>query len=105
MTAKKKVAPATETKTETKAPVAAKAPVDAYEAALKRGASYVQLGQFADTIGVSRPTLSNWRQRYDDFPKPALVCGTVELFSRREMAKYAASLNYGDDVVNAVLGK
>jgi len=83
--------------TTTDAPIATEATIKAYAAAEKAGSRYMQLGQFADAIGVSRPTISNWRARYDDFPAPALICGTVELFSRATMRKYAASLNYSVD--------
>lgn len=75
----------------------------AVAAAEKKGAPFMQLSEFAETIGVSRATLSNWRGRYDDFPAPGLVCGTVELFARKAMAVYARGMNYGDDVINKIL--
>lgn len=74
----------------------------AFAAAEKKGASYMQLSEFAERMGITRATLSNWRSRYDDFPAPALVCGSVQLFSRAAMAKYAAGLSADAAIVAGI---
>jgi len=40
----------------------------------------VSLADLATMAGVSRPAVSNWRRRHDDFPSPTQESGTTTLF-------------------------
>lgn len=43
----------------------------------------VSLGDLANLFGVGQGAVSNWKKRYDDFPRPVKVVGrTIELYSR-----------------------
>lgn len=50
----------------------------------------VAASDLADLFGVSKPNVSNWIARYDDFPQPLAVVarGMTQLFSRRAVVDW-----------------
>jgi type I restriction-modification system DNA methylase subunit/predicted DNA-binding transcriptional regulator AlpA len=48
----------------------------------------VSLADIARMAGVGRPAVSNWRQRYDDFPKPVQETGAASLFRQADIERW-----------------
>ena len=48
----------------------------------------VTMTDIADLARVRRPTVSNWRRRHDDFPKPTEDKGSTPLFDAEEIARW-----------------
>lgn len=42
-------------------------------------------------LGVSAPTVSNWQNRHEDFPKPINTAGRYVFFSKKEVVKWWCS--------------
>lgn len=53
-------------------------------------AGLVSLADVAAMAGLTRPAVSNWRRRYEDFPRPAVESGTTTLFRLSEIEAWAA---------------
>jgi predicted DNA-binding transcriptional regulator AlpA len=51
----------------------------------KDGDALVSLADLAEMAGVSRPAVSNWRSRNDDFPIPVQETGATSLFRLSEL--------------------
>ncbi|MGW5721898.1 N-6 DNA methylase [Amycolatopsis sp. NPDC003865] len=49
------------------------------------GLRLVSLADVAELTQVTRPAVSNWRRRHDDFPRPARETGAVTLFRLAEV--------------------
>ncbi|MEU8541237.1 N-6 DNA methylase [Streptomyces sp. NPDC048717] len=50
----------------------------------------VTRAQIADRLGISRPAVSNWARRHEDFPAP-VRSGDMELFREAEIVRWAAN--------------
>lgn len=48
----------------------------------------MSLADIAKMAGVSRPAVSNWRRRYDDFPEPVQETGATSLFQLVEIERW-----------------
>lgn len=46
--------------------------------------------EIARLVGVTRSAVSNWRKRYDDFPKPIHTYSGVPVFDRAEVLHWLA---------------
>ncbi|GAB1512053.1 N-6 DNA methylase [Actinophytocola sp. KF-1] len=55
----------------------------------------VGLADVAKLAGVTRPAVSNWRRRHDDFPAPVRETGAVSLFSLPEIRAWLAEHGKG----------
>jgi predicted DNA-binding transcriptional regulator AlpA/SAM-dependent methyltransferase len=51
----------------------------------------ISLADLADMAGVSRPAVSNWRRRNDDFPSPVKETGATSLFRLAELQAWMRS--------------
>jgi 16S rRNA G966 N2-methylase RsmD len=57
----------------------------------------VTMTDIAELARVRRPTVSNWRRRHDDFPKPAKDNGSTPLFDAEEIALWLDRRPVDDD--------
>src|SRR5689334_9622015 len=57
----------------------------------------VTMTDIAELAQVRRPTVSNWRRRHDDFPKPAKDNGSAPLFDAEEIARWLDSRPVDDE--------
>lgn len=60
----------------------------AEETTLGEGDTLVSLADAAKMAGVTRPAVSNWRRRYDDFPEPVEETGTTSLFRLADLSRW-----------------
>jgi hypothetical protein len=56
--------------------------------ALGEGDILVSLADAAKMAGVTRPAVSNWRRRYEDFPEPVEETGTTSLFRLADLSRW-----------------
>lgn len=61
------------------------------------GRTVVTMTDIAELARVRRPTVSNWRRRHDDFPKPAEDNGSIPLFDADEIARWLDSRPVDDE--------
>jgi type I restriction-modification system DNA methylase subunit len=54
------------------------------------GVTLVSLADVAEMAGVSRPAVSNWRRRNEDFPKPVTETGATSLFRLADLTLWMA---------------
>lgn len=47
-------------------------------------------GQMANLVGTGEPAVSNWKQRYTDFPQPFWMCGKIKLYRKSEFLMWYA---------------
>jgi hypothetical protein len=57
-------------------------------------ADLMTLTMMAASVGAARSTLSNWRERFEDFPKPIISVGHVELFSWEQYVEFLTAHGY-----------
>ncbi|MPZ81643.1 MAG: N-6 DNA methylase [Actinophytocola sp.] len=57
----------------------------------------VTMTDIAELARVRRPTVSNWRRRHDNFPKPAKDNGSAPLFDAEKIARWLDSRPVDDD--------
>jgi hypothetical protein len=51
------------------------------------------MADVARMAGVTRPAVSNWRRRYEDFPNPIEETGAIALFRRADIERWLSANN------------